>query len=109
MASESELDPEKVDRFDTDQGEEWVSPDGYYVLSEDYDKLLTLYRALKPVPLESCDRADILLQRFSNAGYLTATGTKWVKDHIRLALNMEVEAGGPFLVPAAKAEIEEGL
>jgi len=46
-----EFDPETVKRWDEGQGERWTDPDGYWVLAEDYDKLLELYRKVKPKTL----------------------------------------------------------
>jgi len=47
---------------------------------------------------EICDRAEITVHRAVNCGWITAHNRYQLKRTIRIALDMEVEAGGPYLV-----------
>lgn len=52
----------------------------------------------EPIPQkEPCDRAGLLIQRATNMGWLTDKGKAEMQAHIRIGLDTEVEAGGPYL------------
>jgi hypothetical protein len=56
---------------------------------------------LKDETREFCDRADIAIDRALNCGwisFLTPTARASLHATLRIALDMEVEAGGPYPV-----------
>lgn len=46
---------------------------------------------------EPCDRADIVMQRAVNCGWITVHDKKQFLANLRIALDTEVRAGGPYL------------
>ena len=46
---------------------------------------------------EPCDRADLIMRRSLNCGWITVLDEKQFLSNLRLALDTEVEAGGPYL------------
>lgn len=46
---------------------------------------------------ERCDRADIVIKRAVNCGWITLHNEQQLHATIRIALDTEVEAGGPYL------------
>lgn len=49
---------------------------------------------------KQCDRAEITINRAVNCGWITVHNREQLKTTIRIALDTEVEAGGPVLVIA---------
>lgn len=57
-----------------------------------------------PCQRPRCDRAEILVQRAVNCGWIQCLGEhgrRQLQTTARIALDAEVEAGGPYLTPAA--------
>ncbi|MCH7605378.1 hypothetical protein IID24_05315 [Patescibacteria group bacterium] len=49
-----------------------------------------------------CNRAKITVQRAINCGWITLHSQEQLEKTIRIALDMEVEAGGPYLIKEEK-------
>lgn len=49
------------------------------------------------VQKETCDRADIVVDRSVNCGWITVHNRKALIDTIRIALDTEARSGGPYL------------
>lgn len=50
----------------------------------------------KPVQ-EPCDRADIVMRRCVNCGHIKVLNEQQFLANLRIALDTEVEASGPYL------------
>jgi hypothetical protein len=46
---------------------------------------------------ETCDRVDTIVGRCVNCGWITVHNEQQFRATLRIALNTEVEAGGPYL------------
>lgn len=56
------------------------------------------------VDQEPVDRAEILIQRAVNCGWITVHDRDQLKANIRVALDQEVRSGGPFIECSARAK-----
>jgi hypothetical protein len=45
----------------------------------------------------NCDRAEILIQRAVNCGWITVHDRDQFKRNVRVALDQEVRSGGPYV------------
>lgn len=45
----------------------------------------------------NCDRAEILIQRAVNCGWITVLDRDQFKRNLRVALDQEVRSGGPYV------------
>jgi hypothetical protein len=46
---------------------------------------------------KNCDRAEVLIQRAVNCGWITVHDRRQLKANLRVALDQEVRSGGPYL------------
>lgn len=59
--------------------------------------------------IERCDRADLLVQRGLNCGWITKEHADTWRANIRIGLDMEVEAGGPYPVGTLRTPVLQGM
>jgi hypothetical protein len=65
--------------------------------------MVAFVQALRQLPLHTCDRAQVLVERAERLGWIQRRHAEEFRMWLRMALDMEVVAGGPYRGPSIEA------